>query len=363
MNSKITYERTDESDFHYKVLKTLVNERLKTLPKSREQKAKIRSILLLVTYFALYFLAIANTHSVPLFYSLYIAMGLVMVLVYLNLIHETVHGNVFENKFINQLVLFLFDLMGPNSYIWKKRHIIMHHNYPNIFGWDTDIEQAGIFKIYPHGKPHGLQHYQHYLFVLLYPLYLSNWLFIRDFKDFFLKNRLIKKTSKIPKVEYVKLIAGKLLFLTYMVGIPVMLGLPLLHAILALLILLVTSGIFSLLILLSPHANIKNRFPLPDEHQVVRGGWFFHQLNTTNDVTTSNWFTRNLMGNFNYHLAHHLFPYVSCVYAPEITEIIKKHAQEYGLSYRSFSLFDALKYHYLLLKQNADVKELFEETM
>ena len=36
--------------------------------------------------------------------------------------------------------------MGANSYIWKIRHIRLHHNYPNVMGWDSDFEQSDTGK-------------------------------------------------------------------------------------------------------------------------------------------------------------------------------------------------------------------------
>lgn len=239
----------------------------------------------------------------------------------------------------------------------------MHHNFPNIAGWDTDIQQAGIIKIYPQEPVKGLQKYQHYYFVFLYPFYLINWIFIRDFKDFFSKNQLIRKAVRIPAIEYFKLFAFKLVYFIYILAIPVLLGLPLLHAVLALFCMLILSGIFALTSLLTPHANVENEFPVPDETQKIQNGWFFHQLSTTNDLTVNNWLSRNLMGNFNFHLAHHLFPNISCVYAPEVTRVIRDYAIEHHLRYRSYPFFTALKYHYLLLKQNAARFDIFEEDM
>jgi linoleoyl-CoA desaturase len=68
-----------------------------------------------------------------------------------------------------------------------------------VDGWDTDIEQSGLLLIVPWIKAKGVQKYQHRFFFLVYPLYLFNWMFIRDFRDFFDKERVILKTQgRIP---------------------------------------------------------------------------------------------------------------------------------------------------------------------
>ena len=101
--------------------------------------------------------------------------------------------------------------MGANSYIWKIRHIRLHHNYPNVMGWDSDIEQSDIARIFPHGSYSKMHKYQHIYLPLLYPFYLINWLLIRDFKDFFNK-KIIWKVTTISTVEYIKLFLFKVSF-------------------------------------------------------------------------------------------------------------------------------------------------------
>ena len=81
--------------------------------------------------------------------------------------------------------------------------------------------------------------------------------------------------------------------------------------------------------------------------------WFMHQFLTINDVKTSNFITRQLMGNSNYHLVHHLFPTISSVYAPEVTEVIEAYAREHHIPYRSYSFREAFKMHYQLIRSNA----------
>lgn len=363
MNSKIAYSHNSSSEYHYKQLKGRVTELVKMLPESRKAHLKVLAVILPLGYLAIYIFALLHVDNIPVFYFAYGLMGIVMVLTFLSVIHETVHGNLFKNRTTVGLIMFFFDLAGANSYIWKKRHLIMHHNYPNIAGWDTDIQQAGVIKIYPQEPVKGLQRYQHFYFVFLYPFYLVNWIFIRDFKDFFSNNQLIKKAVHIPAVEYLKLFVFKAVYFTYILAVPMLLGLPAMHAFLALFCMLILSGIFALTSLLTPHANIKNQFPVPDEMQKIQSGWFFHQLSTTNDLTVNNWLSRNLMGNFNFHLAHHLFPNISCVYAPEVTRIIRDYASEHNLLYRTYPFFTALKYHYLLLKQNSERVNIFEEDM
>ncbi|HSN09475.1 MAG TPA: fatty acid desaturase, partial [Hanamia sp.] len=169
--------------------------------------------------------------------------------------------------------------------------------------------------------------------------------------------------TSIPKVEYIKLFMFKAFFLFYLIVIPVLAGVSWLQAITAFLLMVFTATVFSLIILLSPHANMDHDFPLPDSTNHMPESWFMHQINHTNDVVHDNWFIRFFMGSFNYHVAHHLFPTVSHLYYPEITLALKRQAKKHNLPYKSFTLGHTLMSHYRLLKKNGMVENIFEETM
>jgi linoleoyl-CoA desaturase len=364
MRDKISYTRSEESDHHFEQLKRLVNQKLATVPKRPLGVAKLRALSFILLYGVFYGMALFYNSSLLLLCFFYSLMGIMIVFIFLNLVHEALHGNLFRSKKANRLILYFFDMIGANSYIFQKRHAILHHNFPNIAGWDSDIEQAYLFKIFPHDPQKPMHRVQHWTFAVFYPLYLVNWLFVRDFKDYFSRKQVIRKVcTSIPAREYVKLLFFKCFFILYTVLVPVYLGVDVVTAIGAMFLLLVVAGTFALFVLLTPHVNITNEFPLPDKDSNITGGWLSHQFRTTNDVSLNNWVTRNIMGNFNFHIAHHLFPHVSYVYAPQITEIIKSYAIEHDLSYRSHSMFNALRYHYHLVKRNAMMTDLFEEDM
>ncbi len=363
MKEKIFFLKNKEDSDHYKNIKQLVDQAIRTVPNNRRIFAQVKAISFPIIFFLLYFLAILSTQNIGLFFLFYGLLGVTTLLIFLNLIHEAVHGLVFKKRWMNNAILYVFDLIGANSYIWKRRHNIMHHGFQNVAGWDSDIEQAGLFRIYPHEEKKKFHSYQHKMVFIFYPLYLVNWVLVRDFKDFFSKKQLIRKVSKIPVREYIILFFFKFLYLFYIVVVPYLLGLSLIQSILAMLFMLIIAGTLALNFLLTPHVNVKNEFPIPDSKGYLPTSWLEHQFSTTNDVTNSNWLTRNLLGNFNFHLAHHLFPRLSSVYAPEVTKIIKSYAVQHNLGYRSYSMKNALNYHFQLIKSNAICHDVFEENM
>jgi len=331
-----------------------VNERINTLPKSRLLNLKIKIFVLPIIYVSLYLWALMQREKVGLFYFFYALMGSMVVIIFINLIHEACHGNLFKSRKLNSTVYYLFDFLGANSFIWKQRHLLLHHRYPNTNGWDADIEQKGLVSIYSDDSKRKYHRFQHVYIFLLYPLFMINWLFVRDFRDFFSDKRIVHKVISIPIIEYVKLIFFKLSYLFMLVGIPwLYAGFSFIQSLLGLVILTMTGSLLSLLVLLTSHINVTNHFPVPGTSGEISFSWFRHQFNTTNDLENTNWFIRNVMGNFNYHLAHHLFPKISSVYAPEITLVVKEFARINQLPYRVFPLSVALKKHYQLIRTRA----------
>ncbi len=356
--------KTSTSENHLKNLRKKINQRLSDKKDKKQVVVKIKTIVLPALYALLYVLSwLSHTH-LGLYFFINLLLGFLAIIIFLNVVHELAHNNVFKHKGTNRLFLYFFDIMGANSFIWKKRHQLMHHNYPNVNGWDTDLEQSAMFKIFPKGDRTFFHRIQHYFIFLLYPLYLFNWIFVRDFRDFFSKKRIIKKMVKPSKSEMALMLIFKFFYVFYVFLIPYFFfNIPFGTLLTGYIIYVFTASITALLILLPPHANIENDLVELTETPQLPSTWLEHQLSTTSDVTTHNWFIANLMANFNFHIAHHLFPYLSYVDLPEVTEVIRQYAKNHNLKYKSFSLKDGLKNHYALIKKNASFDNFFEETM
>lgn len=360
---KPTFVKAKGNDLFLELRKE-VNETVRRLEPQRKNHIYLKAVLFPIAYIATYVCALSFGNNVNILFGCYFLLGCFLLLNFLNLIHEAVHHTLFKNKTLNNWYVHFFDLLGANSYIWKVRHIRLHHNYPNVMGWDSDFEQSPIVRVFPQGTFSSMHKYQHIYLPFVYPLYLFNWLLVRDFKDYFKKDNLVWKVTSIPKIEYVKLFLFKAFFLFYILILPkLLLNITWGEIFAAFLIMMFTASIFSLLVLLSPHASTESEFPMPDEGGRMPGTWFMHQLSCTNDVKEDNWFTRFFMGCFNYHIAHHLFPSINHVYYPEITSVIEKFARKNKLPYRKFSLKTSLLNHYRLLKKNAFHENIFEETM
>ncbi len=348
------FRKQTEHVVYLKELHKRVQQRLIELPSSRLNMVKFNLFFLPAIYVSLYFLALTFSANYLLFLVFYALMGLMTVVIFCELIHELCHNNVFKSKKLNASAFMLFDLLGANSYIWRLRHLRAHHRYPNVQGWDTDIEQKGPIAVYHDEDLNEFIKYQNIYVFFLYPLFMINWALVRDFRDYFGKDRIVNKRFHIPRIEYFKLFFFKFFYLVPLILVPWHFGeVTLLQSFFGFVVLTVAGSMLAMIVLLTPHVNDGNDFPVPNEEGEFENSWFIHQLSTTNDLTTSNWFIRNFMGNFNYHLSHHFFPNISAVYAPEVTEVIKQFLKEHGLPYKSYSVRVSLRKHFQLIRRNA----------
>lgn len=91
-----------------------------------------------------------------------------------------------------------------------------------------------------------------------------------------------------------------------------------------------------------------------DDKKSVRD-WGAHQCLTSHDFAPTSELFLHLSGGLNMQLEHHLFPGIHYVHYKDISPIVKKTCQEFGLPYITTpTLFHALKAHYRLLKYYSD---------
>ncbi|HEY2583473.1 MAG TPA: acyl-CoA desaturase [Mucilaginibacter sp.] len=356
---KPTFKKAGKNDFYHNLHKEVQSKVLNNAKFQRH--VFLKSILLMTLFFVFYSCILIFGNNTSLLFLFYISMGITMILVFINVFHDAAHGAIFEKRAHNEYLTYILELFGCNSFIWKKRHLVLHHPYPNMQHWDIDIKQSDIVRIFPGSKWFSFHRYQHIYMWFLYLTYTLNWLFIRDFKDFFgTKNNYVKRVVAIPKIEYFKLFGAKILNLAFMLFIPMLVLLQAWYTVLAAFITMhFIASAFGVLALLSTHVDEDAMFPMPPEDGKINSTWAMYQVSATKDFSTESKLANVLFGGFNHHVAHHLFPAVAHTYYPAITPIIKKHAKEYDLPYRSYPLHLAVKSHFILLKKNGSAENLF----
>src|SRR5690625_2695683 len=115
------YKRPVEPEFRR--LRKEVDALVKELEPRKKPLIKIKAVLFPLLYITAYVCLLTFGENTWVFYLSYLCIGLLIIMNFLNLIHDAVHGVVFKNKALNKIYLHFFDLLGANSYIWKIRHI------------------------------------------------------------------------------------------------------------------------------------------------------------------------------------------------------------------------------------------------
>lgn len=351
MNQKIIFPK--EPNSFYAETRKLVSEYFTSsnLTKYGERKIILKFVVLKSIYWALLLMTLLVDAQPVVLFGTYMLLGPLSIIVAINISHDAVHGVASRHGWWNKYFARQMDLVGANSYAWTRRHQCGHHTFPNTLDRDPDLTQTEVVKLLPDAVHRDFHKYQHLYVPFLYAFYTINWIFIRDFRDFFEKDSEI---GQIPKVEYARLIGYKGLYLLLHVGLPLIFTSYSLGQVLTAFALFHFAASYFLTVALVPsHVSEHSIFVAPDESGRMPYSWSHHQMITTTDFATKSRLVTWLFGGFNHHVCHHLFPNISHVHYAALTPIIKRMALKYGVPYsHESSLWSAYLSHYNLLKNN-----------
>lgn len=298
-----------------------------------------------------YALMITSSYSLPLFYVFYLLMGLFVLLTAFNVSHDAAHGVAVKNKRLNDLLFSLsFNLQGNNAYIWKKYHNESHHLYTNIEGSDIDVLHNPALRMTETQALKWYHRYQHLYAPVLYLLYSLNWFFFREtLMAVGYTSRTIK--IKLPVIEVVKIFFFKLLYMGFMVGLPILV-LPFGwgHVLWAFLLNHFMVSVIFCAVLGVSHLSDKVSHPLPGDDGMLNMSWPKLQMITSADYNSDSVFFNWTLGGFNAHALHHLLPNVCHVHYLKILPIFRQTAKEYGIEYIEMPYHKALQSHFRFLK-------------
>src|SRR5215471_995564 len=100
----------NENIFHQ--LRQEVTTLVEQLESEKQGNIVFKAILFPVLYLIVYTALLLKGNNALVFYSSYFLMGILVVAIFLNIIHDAVHGTIFKNKQLNDWYVYLFDFMG-----------------------------------------------------------------------------------------------------------------------------------------------------------------------------------------------------------------------------------------------------------
>lgn len=343
---------SDEGIAFYKELTDRTDQYFaeRRIPKTGNAKMRFKIALYFGLDVLLYGLMITST-SLPAFYAYYLLMGVSVLLTAFNISHDAAHGVAVRSKYWNQVLFSLsFNLQGNNAYVWGRNHNGSHHLYTNVEGSDIDVLHNPLFRM-TNSQPLRWYHRYQYLYApVLYLLYSLNWFLFRE------TLMLVNYSSRtirvdIPRNEAIKLVVYKLLYVGYMLALPMYL-LPF-GAGAVLLAFLLNHFLVSLIfvgVLGVSHLSDYVQHPVPDANNRLGMSWPKLQLCTSVDYNSDSAFFNWTLGGFNAHALHHLLPNICHVHYPALLPIFREVVRKHGLTYMEMPYGQSLAAHFRFLK-------------
>ena len=296
-----------------------------------------KSIFMLTLYFAPLALMLTGiTQNVWVLFILWVIMGFGKGGVGLCIMHDANHGAYSSNKKVNQWMSYTINLIGANTALWKIQHNVLHHTYTNIHEADEDINVPVFLRFSPHQKRYWIHRFQHLYVWFFYGLSTLSWVTVRDFLQWarYKKKGLI--TEKKARQELLQIIGWKLLYIGYILVLPmVILPVSPWMVLLFFICMHFVTGLTLSLIFQTAHVMPTSGFPLPNEKGSIESNWAVHQLATTTNFAPGSRVFSWLIGGLNYQVEHHLFSNICHIHYKEISKIVAKTAAEFNIPYHS----------------------------
>jgi linoleoyl-CoA desaturase len=299
-------------------------------------------------YVLLVFAASAWWQAVPL--AILLAGSLASV--GFNIGHDGSHSACSRHPWMNRLSAVSLDLIGASSYLWKWKHVVLHHTYSNVDGHDTDLD-AGIWaRLSPHQARRWHHRWQHLYLWPLYGLTAVRWHLVGDFKDAVAGAIGPHRIPRPVGWDLVVLLAGKAVSIGLLIGLP-MVWHPWWVVLAYYFLVACSTGLFLTVVFQLAHCVGEADFPVPDPGTArMADAWAVHQVQTTVDFARNSRILSWLLGGLNFQVEHHLFPKIGHGHYPALSRIVEAVCADYGVRYASHgSFWQGIMSHYRWLRR------------
>jgi linoleoyl-CoA desaturase len=270
-----------------------------------------------------------------------------------SIMHDANHGAYARSRRANRAWGFTLDLVGASSYVWRFKHNVQHHTYANVDGLDADVDAAPFLRLAPSQPLRPWHRFQHLYAWPLYGALTVKWWFVDDVLDV-LRGRIGQVRFPRPRGgELVGFVAGKAVFVTWSLLVPLLLFRS--AWVVALFLLGACAlGVVLAVVFQLAHAVEDTAFHAarPGIEERLPTAWAEHQVRATVDFARSNRLLGWYVGGLNFQVAHHLFPEVCHVHYPALARVVEATCAAHGIPYRAQpTLRAALAAHHRYLRR------------
>jgi linoleoyl-CoA desaturase len=324
----------------------------------------IKTIVLLAIYIVPFFVILYLGLPSWANFLLWTLMGFGLAGIGMSIMHDANHGAYSSNPKVNYWLGNTLNLCGGSVFNWKLQHNVLHHTYTNVVDLDDDIDDKLVMRFSPHTNVKWYHKFQVVYAFVFYGILTLYWFLFKDFVQFlrFKNQGLVRNSKKENAIIFTKIIFMKIAYSTIFFVFPLLiLKIPAGNFILGYILMQVTAGVLLTTIFQLAHTVEETSHPLPNNDNIIENNWIVHQMNTTVNFSRKNKFISWYIGGLNFQVEHHIFPTICHVHYPEISEIVKSTAAEFGIPYlENRTFYDALKSHIRTLKRFGELPSLNE---
>lgn len=250
-----------------------------------------------------------------------------------NVMHDGSHGSFSTNRWMNRIAASSMSMLGANHFMWNMKHNMIHHSFTNIDGVDDDIEIGVLMRMAPTQKRLKMHKFQHFYFWFLYMQLYIFWIFFTDYQKYFSKKIGTVPLKKMAFKDHFEFWIVKVYHAAFFIVIPIY-ALGWLPWLVGFIVMSMVAGFILSIVFQLAHTVEHTEFPVADiaSHQMP-DEFAAHQIKTTANFATRNKLVSWLVGGLNFQIEHHLFPKISHVHYPAISNIVKAVCAEYQLQY------------------------------
>lgn len=311
-----------------------------------------KAILLVTAFVAVYIHLVFFTPDRWIAIAESVVLGGLIAAIGFNVMHDGSHGSFSKDKWKNKLAAASLSMLGANHFLWNMKHNMIHHSFTNVDGVDDDIELGILMRFAPTQKRYKMHRFQHFYFWFLYMLLYVFWIFFTDYKKYFLKRIGDVPLKKMRTKDHIEF------WLTKVYHAAVFIVIPIVYTgwaawLVGFLVASMFSGFVLSIVFQLAHTVEHTEFPVADiDSNKLPDEFAAHQIKTTANFATKNKLISWLVGGLNFQIEHHLFPKISHVHYPAISEIVKAVCKEYQLQYIEYpTMRRAVVAHVRFLRQ------------
>ena len=311
-----------------------------------------KAIIMVVAFIAVYIHLLFWTPVWYLALGECVIMGGIVAAIGFNVMHDGSHGSFSKNKVMNRVAASSISLLGANHFMWNMKHNMIHHSFTNIDGVDDDIEIGFLMRMAPTQKRYMMHRFQHLYFWFLYMMLYVFWLFFTDYKKYFSRKIGIVPLKKMSFMDHFEFWAVKAYHAAAFIVIPII-CLCWVKWLVGFMVMSMVAGFVLSIVFQLAHTVEQTEFPVADlvTHKLA-DEFATHQIKTTANFATRNKLVSWLVGGLNFQIEHHLFPKISHVHYPAISEIVRSVCREYQLQYIEYpTMRKAVWAHVRFLRQ------------